>query len=285
LLRATLVVLMVVVVAGFGSAAARADSGVLPPDAALPWASPNHDSPLEQLLDPVVTQAIGQPAAMHCAGDYEWAQLSAQTNLPSTVWGYVEFWGGSPLGFAEVSPQACRYLQTFAQANPKPTKCAPLTTVYVDRTVTTYHMVVVRVKRNGRLISTIVRRASHTIETVGQQSPGSPVPCFSSNGRAAMALPQSYWTDYSNYAMALLTIGHEPFHIAGDMDEARVNCHGLQRISMIAQALGDTPDDSEQIARYVQKYVIPSQPPQYQLPAECRDGGTLDLNPGSSTWP
>jgi hypothetical protein len=276
---------MLIAFAVLGAATAKADTAVLPPDAALPWAAPNHDSPLEQLLNPAVTQAIGQPGAMHCAGDYEWGQLSAQKNLPSSVWGYVEVWGGSPLGFAVISPQACRYLQTFAQANAKPTKCAPPTITYVDRSVTTYHMVLVRVKKNGRWTSKRVRRAIRTVETVAQQTPGPPVPCFTSNGDTAMSMPQSYWTDYSNYAMALATITHEPFHITGDHDEARVNCHGLQRISMIAQALGDTPDDAEQIARYAQLYVIPRLPPQYWLPAECRDGGALDLNPGSPVWP
>ena len=98
-------------------------------------------------------------------------------------------------------------------------------------------------------------------------------------------LPQSYWVDYALYATALAAVSHEPFHITGDRDEARVNCHGLQRISMIAQALGDTPDDAEQIARFVQQYVIPSQPSQYWLPSDCRDGGALDLNPDSSVWP
>jgi hypothetical protein len=273
------------VFAALGAATARADTAVLPADAALPWADPSHSSALEQLLDPAVTQAIGQPAAMHCAGDYEWGLLSSQKSLPMGVWGYVEFPGGSPLGYAMVSPQACQYLQAFAQANPKPTKCVATPTIYPDGSVTTYRTVLVRVQKHGRATTKKVRQAIHTIQTVAQPAPAPPVPCFSADGSPALPMPQSYWIDYANYAMALATLGHEPFHIAGDTDEARVNCHGLQRVSMLAQALGDTPDDAEQIARFVEQYVIPAQPPQYWLPSECHDGGALDLNPDSSVWP
>jgi hypothetical protein len=276
---------MVAVFTALGASTARADTAVLPADAGLPWASPTHDSALEQILNPALTQAIGQPAAMHCAGDYEWGLLSAEKSLSSGVWGYVEFWGNSPLGFTEISPQACRYLQAFAQADPKPTKCAPEATVTPDRAVVTYRTVLVRVKKNGRPSYKKERQVIRTTEKVAQPTAGALVPCFSGAGVAATLMPESYWAAYSNYAMALLTVGHEPFHIAGDMDEARVNCHGLQRISMIAQALGDTPDDAEQIARYTLEYIVPAQPSQYQLPAECHDGGALDLNPGSSVWP
>jgi hypothetical protein len=231
-----------------------------------------------------MTQAIGQAAAMHCAGDYEWGLLSAEKSL-SGVWGYVEFWGSSPLGFTEISPQACRYLQAFAQADPKPTKCAPPVTISPDRAVVTYRTVLVRVKKNGRSTYRRERQATRTAETVAQPAAGTPAPCFTPAGVAVMSMPESYWTAYSNYAMALLTIGHEAFHIAGDLDEARVNCHGVQQISMIAQALGDTADDAEQVARYALEYIIPAQPRQYWLPAECHDGGALDLHLGSSVWP
>jgi hypothetical protein len=281
----TTALVMLSVFATLGAATARADTAVLPPDAALPWAAPNHDSPLEQLVNPAATQAIGQSAALHCTGDYEWGQLLAQKHLPSTLWGYVETYGGSPLGFAEISPQACSALQAFAQASSKPTKCAPPTIVFVDHAVTTYRTVVVRSTKNGRRTTKKVRRAIHAVETVAQQTLGPPVPCFTTNGGTAMSMPQSYWKDYYNYAAALATIAHEPFHLTGDNDESRVNCHGMQRVSMMAQALGDTPDDAEQIARYVELYVIPNQSSQYWLSADCRDGGALDLNPSSSLWP
>ncbi len=272
-------------VALVGTAAARADNAVLPADAPLPWSSPAHSSPLEQLLDPVVAQTIGRPGLVRCEGDYDWGLLSAQGGLASTVWGYVEFYGNSPLGFAELSPQACTYLQRFAEANPKPTKCSPPQTVYVERRVSERQAVRVRVKSRGRWTWRTGHKTVHTTETDAEQVQGQPVPCFATDGSPAMPMPDSYWRDYSNYAMALLTVAHEPFHIAGDTNEATVNCHGLQRIALFAQALGDTPDDAEQIARYAQQYVIPAQSPEYQLPADCHDGGSLDLDPSSSVWP
>jgi hypothetical protein len=264
---------------------APAGSAALPPDAGLPWASPNHDSQLEQLLNPAIEQSIGEKRFLHCEGDYDWGLLRAQKHIPATVWGYVEFYGGAPLDFTELSPQACTYLQKFAQTDPKPTTCTPTQAVFVTKPVTTHRVVRKRVQQNGQWVWKKVRETTHTTRTVQQTVPGSPVPCFTTDGQAAMPEPPSYWQEYANYAMALLTIGHEPFHMTGDTDEARVNCHGLQRIALFAQALGDTPDDAEQIARFAAKYVIPNQPAQYQLPAECRDGGALDLHPDSSVWP
>jgi hypothetical protein len=268
------------------AAGALADTAVLPPDAPLPWSSPEHQSPLEQLVDPIATQVAGRAAAVRCEGDTDWGSLSAQKSLPEGVWGYVEFPGGSPLDFTELSPQACTYLQRFAEAESKPTRCAPLQTVTVQRRVTTHPLVSVRRRRNGHWVTTRVRRTIHATVTSQATAPGPSVPCWTTEGLPAMELPSSYWEDYVNYTMALLTLAHEPFHIAGDRNEATVNCHGLQRLPLVAEALGDAPDDAEQIARFAQQILIPKgQPAQYQLPAECRDGGSLDLNPGSSVWP
>jgi hypothetical protein len=276
---------ILIVVASVFPASAGADTAVLPPDAGLPWASPNHDSPLEQLLDPVVAESIGERRFVHCEGANDWGLLTSGKQLPSGVLGYVEFDGGTPLDFAELAPQTCTYLQQFAEASPKPTKCSPPQNVYVAKQVTERRLVRTRVRKNGRWVWTRVPRTVHTTETVMTSVPGPPVPCFTVEGTAAMPMPSSYWQEYSNYAIALLTVAHEPFHLAGDRNEATVNCHGLQRISLYAEALGDTPDDAEQIARFVQQYVIPGQPAQYQLPAECRDGGELDLDPASPVWP
>lgn len=271
------------VCAAFASTA-RADTPVLPADAALPWSSPTHQSPLEQILDPVVSQIVGSSASVRCEGDYDWGLLSAEKNIPAGVWGYVEFLGGKPIGFAELSPRTCNYLQAFAQASTKPTKCTTVTQVPVQRPVTKTVKVRVQVKVKKKWVWKTVTRTVHTTETVLERRESEPTPCYSATGER-LSQPGAYWSAYDDYAFALLTVAHESFHIQGDMDESTVNCHGIQRIALIAQALGAAPDDAEQIARYALNYVVAEQPQQYQLDAECRDGGALDLNPASTVWP
>ena len=85
----------------------------------------------------MVTQIVGSSASVRCEGDYDWGLLSAEKNIPAGVWGYVEFLGGKPIGFAELAPQTCNNLQAFAQASTKPTKCTTVTQVPVQRVIVT----------------------------------------------------------------------------------------------------------------------------------------------------
>src|SRR5262245_63652917 len=99
--------------------------------------------------------------------------------------------------------------------------------------------------------------------------PGLPPP-----GRASLDLAQ-----------ALVTVGHEAGHLVAGLDtEAEAECFGAQHVTRVAEALGMTHAEGELVATLYWGEVYPRLDPSYISP-DCRDGGTLDLNPWSSTWP
>ena len=86
-------------------------------------------------------------------------------------------------------------------------------------------------------------------------------------------------------AQALVTVGHEAGHLVSDLDtEATAECFGAQQVWLMAEALGATPTEGRLLADLYWAWVYPRSDPIYRSP-ECRDGGALDLNPWSSTWP
>ena len=112
--------------------AARADTGVIPDTPDLPWADPDHRSPLEVLSSQIASQIAGRDVRVYCNGTNDWEILRAQQGIPENVWGYVlgpqfyyivarTFVDSSP--DTKLSPIACQYLWNFAKASAKPTKC------------------------------------------------------------------------------------------------------------------------------------------------------------------
>jgi hypothetical protein len=86
-------------------------------------------------------------------------------------------------------------------------------------------------------------------------------------------------------AQALVTVGHEAGHLVAGLDtEAEAECFGAQHVSRVAQALGLTRAEGDLLAGLYWGEVYPRSDAIYRSP-ECRDGGALDLNPWSSTWP
>lgn len=84
-------------------------------------------------------------------------------------------------------------------------------------------------------------------------------------------------------AVALGVLAHEAQHSAGILGEATAECYGLQRVRPLARMLGATKDYAAGLARLAwSRY--PNTPPDYRSP-DCRNGGPLDLNPLTATWP
>jgi hypothetical protein len=83
---------------------------------------------------------------------------------------------------------------------------------------------------------------------------------------------------------ALETVAHEAWHLAGHADEATAECYALQRIAFVAAALGAPVEQGTELARTAFVVLYPQMPEQYRS-SECRDGGSLDLTPGSSIFP
>jgi hypothetical protein len=86
----------------------------------------------------------------------------------------------------------------------------------------------------------------------------------------------------SELIRSAVTLAHEAYHVGGELNEKRAQCFGLQGAAHVAQRLGIPPSLSDQIAWYAWRFS--EAPKSYDSP-ECREGGKLDLDPDSTTFP
>lgn len=84
---------------------------------------------------------------------------------------------------------------------------------------------------------------------------------------------------------ALLVLAHESQHLRGISSESQAQCYGIQTMALVAERLGSDHDEARAMAAHFLAVQQPRQAPAYGLSAECRDEGTLDLNPGRPGWP
>ena len=83
---------------------------------------------------------------------------------------------------------------------------------------------------------------------------------------------------------AVVVFAHEARHAAGEDVEARAECYGMQDAPRVARLLGISRSRAREIAgRYWEEWYPENEFP-YSSPA-CRNGGGLDLRPGSDVWP
>ena len=90
--------------------------------------------------------------------------------------------------------------------------------------------------------------------------------------------------DLMRSAWSVHTLAHEAWHLAGVTSEAVTECRALQTTAWTAEQLGATPTDAQLLAHYVAVHMYQSLPADYRSP-HCRNGGALDLRPGTSLWP
>ncbi|MEX2006730.1 MAG: hypothetical protein WD877_00940 [Candidatus Saccharimonadales bacterium] len=85
-------------------------------------------------------------------------------------------------------------------------------------------------------------------------------------------------------ANALNALAHEPWHIAGVMDEMVAQCYALQSIEQVGIMIGLPRVYAHEMGQVAWKYIQTTAPLFYQNPRACRDGGPLDRNTGLG-WP
>lgn len=300
--------------AGSAGAAPRAaaDAVTVPPGSPDPWSDPNHRTPLEQLASTVASTIVGRPVTAKCEDQASWNALNLNgdsskvlgfvrqpthsTTTPVTkyrlVWAYhvvrhkrVRYRRRVPYttlvthadmftasaDTIELSPQVCGPLQQFAEASPKPTKCGGPCFV-----------------------------GAATSSAPGICTDASEATCYST----ADDWSDDYYKQYDDYAQALITLAHESIHVIqgtkgnvvppDTLVESQAECSGLQRTALVAEQLGDTPDDAETVADYLWLLTYPSeahpddaysmQHPYWS--ADCVPGGPLDIRaPGTTLWP
>ena len=85
-------------------------------------------------------------------------------------------------------------------------------------------------------------------------------------------------------ARSVQALAHESVHASGDVNEARAECSGLQKIVEAAVELGRTPKEGRYLARLYWRAWYPRHAVPYRS-TECRDGGRLDFSPETRAWP
>ncbi len=300
---------------------ARADTGVIPDTADLPWTDPNHRSPLEVLTSQIAGQIAGREVRVYCNGQNDWEILRAQEGIPENVWGYVlgpyyyvvsrTFVSSAP--DTKLAPIACQYLWNFAKATAKPTKCDASTTTTSSQSVTVRYQqwvavkILQRVKVKGVYVMRRVtvyrdvwrtRQEQRTTTTSVQLGR---VPCYASAAPGTtVSTPAGGESEFRNFVFAIATLAHESIHLfdltAGrsiepvattQAAESRAECLGMQNIPRVAVGLGATPDDAAALAKYYATVMYPrrqTSAPDYWSP-DCVQGGRLDLTPGDGIWP
>jgi hypothetical protein len=98
--------------------------------------------------------------------------------------------------------------------------------------------------------------------------------------------PQPIWksADRRAAAWAVQSITHESVHVTGMRDEAKAECYGMQHIAFVAPYLGLSPAEGRFLARVYWRDWYPTDKAPYSS-RQCRNGGKLDLHPGSERWP
>jgi hypothetical protein len=91
----------------------------------------------------------------------------------------------------------------------------------------------------------------------------------------------------SRTARALAVLAHESWHLRGVSDEGTTECYALQSGVDVGRAFGLSAGTARQMMRQqlTENVLHTRGSADYLVPADCKDGGPLDLNPGTSRFP
>jgi hypothetical protein len=91
----------------------------------------------------------------------------------------------------------------------------------------------------------------------------------------------------SRTARAVAVLAHEAWHLRGIRDEGTTECYALQTGVELGQRLGLSEDAARRMMRQqlVENALRARGSAEYLVPAECRDGGRLDLDQESARFP
>ena len=91
----------------------------------------------------------------------------------------------------------------------------------------------------------------------------------------------------SRTARALAVLAHESWHLRGVANEGTTECYAFQSGVDLGQRLGVSEDRARQMMRQqlAENALRGGRAVEYRVPPECRDGGELDLDPASTSFP
>ena len=86
---------------------------------------------------------------------------------------------------------------------------------------------------------------------------------------------------------ALAVLAHEAWHLRGVSDEGRTECYALQSAVDVGRRLGLSTGTARRLMRQqlAENALRTGSTSEYRVPPDCQDGGELDLNPDSSSFP
>ena len=92
---------------------------------------------------------------------------------------------------------------------------------------------------------------------------------------------------FSQTARAIAVLAHEAWHLHGETDEGITNCYGFQSGVALGRRLGLSDGTAARMMRQqlADNATYAASAPEYLVPRECRNGGSLDLAPDNSRFP
>jgi hypothetical protein len=90
---------------------------------------------------------------------------------------------------------------------------------------------------------------------------------------------------FSQTARSLAVLAHEAWHLRGVSDEGITECYALQSGVELGRRLGLSEATARRMMRQQLAENALRRGDAYVVPPECRDGGSLDLDPRSSEFP
>ena len=92
---------------------------------------------------------------------------------------------------------------------------------------------------------------------------------------------------FSQTAHAIAVLAHEAWHLRGEDDEGVTNCYAFQSGVALGERLGLSAGTAARMMRQqlAENPLQAKSAPAYLVPPECRNGGELDLSPGSGRFP
>ena len=92
---------------------------------------------------------------------------------------------------------------------------------------------------------------------------------------------------FSQTARAIAVLAHESWHLRGERNEGVTECYALQSGVDVGRRLGLRTETARRMMRQqlAENALRGRGDVEYLVPPECRDGGPLDLDPGSPEFP
>ena len=144
------------------------------------------------------------------------------------------------------------------------------------------HEVDVRCDASGQAVG-IVQHADGVAEVGGRRALLTPAICY----RLHRLRFEGDEGSFSQTARAIAVLAHEAWHLRGESDEGVTNCYAFQSGVALGQRLGLSEATAARMMRQqlADNATYARSAPAYLVPGECRDGGYLDLAPGTGRFP